>query len=140
MTINDSDPDSTAGAGGADSALTATFYRWSDVPNEQVKADLTRRLVTGERVMLAMVELESGCVVPQHAHVHEQVSYILDGCLRLTVGAEGTVSYDLRAGEVIHLPSNLPHAAVALEKTRVLDVFSPPREDWISRTDDYLRR
>ena len=121
-------------------ATTATVFRWSEVPSEQVKVDLTRRLISGERVMLALVELEAECVVPEHAHVHEQVTYVLDGCLRLTTGADGSVSHDLRAGEVIHLPSNLPHAAVALEKTRVLDVFSPPREDWINGTDSYLRR
>ncbi len=121
-------------------APAATSYRWSEIPSEQVKADISRRLITGERLMLALVELQNGCVVPRHAHVHEQMTYVLDGCLRLTVGEDGGVSYDLRAGEVIHLPSNVPHAALALEDTRVLDVFSPPREDWINRTDDYLRR
>jgi len=121
-------------------ASTASLFRWSDVPSEQVKPDISRRLITGERIMLAQVELQRGCVVPQHAHVHEQMTYVLDGCLRLTVGADGAVSHDLRAGMVIRLPSNVPHAAVALEDTRVLDVFSPPREDWLDRTDDYLRR
>ena len=118
----------------------ASFLRWADVPEEQVKVDLTRRLISGERVMIASVELERGCIVPKHAHVHEQITYVLDGCLRLTVGEDAATSYDLRAGEVIHLPSNVPHGALALEDTRVLDVFSPPREDWINRTDDYLRR
>jgi quercetin dioxygenase-like cupin family protein len=121
-------------------ASKAAFYSWSDVPSEQVKPDLSRRLITGERVMLAQVELQRGCIVPQHAHVHEQVTYVLAGCLRLTVGEDGATSYDLRAGDVIHLPSNLPHAAEALEDAQVLDVFSPPREDWLNRSDDYLRR
>ncbi len=118
----------------------AAFYRWSDVPHEQVTDLLGRRLLTGERIMVAQVELTRGCIVPQHAHVHEQVTVILDGCLRLKVGDDGAESYDLRGGEVICLPSNVPHAAEALEDTRVLDVFSPPREDWINRTDEYLRR
>lgn len=117
----------------------ASFQHWSDVPLEQVKPDLSRRLVTGDRVMLASVELERGCIVPQHAHVHEQVSYVLEGCLRLKVGEDGAESYDLRAGDVIVIPSNVPHAAEAIEASRVLDVFSPPREDWINRTDTYLR-
>ena len=121
-------------------ASNASFFRWSDVPSEQVKPDISRRLITGERIMLAQVDLQRGCIVPQHAHVHEQVTYVLEGCLRLAVGSDGETTYDLRAGEVIHLPSNVPHAAVALEDTRVLDVFSPPREDWLNRTDDYLRR
>jgi quercetin dioxygenase-like cupin family protein len=118
----------------------AAFRRWSDVPREQVTELLGRRLVTGERIMVAQVELTGGCVVPQHAHVHEQITLVLDGCLRLKVGADGEESYELRAGDVICLPSNVPHAAEALEDTRLLDVFSPPREDWLNRTDDYLRR
>ena len=118
----------------------AVFQRWSDVPREQVTELLGRRLVTGERIMVAQVELTRGCIVPQHAHVHEQVTLVLDGCLRLKVGDGGAESYDLRAGELICLPSNVPHAAEALEDTRVLDVFSPPREDWLNGTDAYLRR
>jgi quercetin dioxygenase-like cupin family protein len=116
-----------------------SHYQWNDVPREQVKPDLARRLITGERLMLANVELQRGCLVPQHAHVHEQLSYVLDGCLRMTVGDDGAESYDLRAGDVVVIPSNVPHAAEALEDTRVLDVFSPPREDWLNRTDSYLR-
>ena len=121
-------------------ASTATFFRWADVPSEQVKPDISRKLITGDRIMLAEVKLQRGCIVPQHAHVHEQMTYVLDGCLRLTVGEDGATSYDLRGGEVVVLPSNVPHAAEALEDTRVIDVFSPPREDWLNRTDAYLRR
>ncbi|HEX6053691.1 MAG TPA: cupin domain-containing protein [Gemmatimonadaceae bacterium] len=118
----------------------AAYHRWNDVPHEQVTELLGRRLVTGERIMVAQVELTRGCIVPKHAHVHEQMTVILEGCLRLKVGDDGAESYDLRAGELISLPCNVPHAAEALEDTRVLDVFSPPREDWINRTDEYLRR
>jgi quercetin dioxygenase-like cupin family protein len=78
--------------------------------------------------------------VPKHAHVHEQMTYVLEGHLRLTVGTDGAESHDLRAGEVVVLPSNVPHAAEAMDDTRVIDVFSPPREDWLNRTDAYLRR
>lgn len=117
----------------------ATFFRWADVPEERVKVDLTRRLITGERVMIASIELERGCIVPKHAHVHEQLSYVLDGHLRLIVGEDGGETYDVRGGEVV-LPSNVPHAAEAMADTRVLDVFSPPREDWLNKTDSYLRR
>jgi quercetin dioxygenase-like cupin family protein len=117
----------------------ATFFRWADVPEEQVRADLTRRLITADRIMLATVELERGCLVPKHAHMHEQLSYVLDGHLRLLVGEDGGETYDVRAGEVVILPSNVPHAAEAMADTRVLDVFSPPREDWLNKTDSYLR-
>ena len=117
----------------------ASYQHWSDVPSEQVKPDLSRRLITGERIMVAEVQLQRGCVVPKHAHVHEQISYVLEGCLRLMVGDDGAETYDVRAGGVVVLPSNVPHAAEALEDTRVVDVFSPPREDWLNRTDSYLR-
>ena len=117
----------------------ALFFRWAEVPEEQVKVDLTRRLISAERIMLATVELERGCIVPKHAHVHEQISYVLDGHLRLRVGEDGGETYDVRAGEVVVLPSNVPHAAEAMADTRVLDVFSPPREDWLNKTDSYLR-
>ena len=119
---------------------SARAHRWSDVSQEQVKPDLARRLITGDRLMLAEVELQRGCIVVRHAHVHEQITCVMQGCLRLSVGDDGAESYDLRAGDVIVLPSNVPHAAEALEDTRVIDVFSPPREDWLNRTDAYLRR
>ena len=118
----------------------ATYHCWNNVAAEQVNPELSRRLITGERLMLANVELRRGCTVPRHAHVHEQVSYVLDGHLRLTVGDNPSVSYDLRMGDVLVIPSNVPHSAEAIEETRVLDVFSPPREDWLNRTDSYLRR
>ena len=120
--------------------LTASFHRWDDMPLEQVTDTLQRRLVTGERVMLAQVHLKKGCVVPRHAHVHEQVTCVLRGELRLWLGEGAEQQFDIGAGEVLHIPSNLPHRAEALEQAIVLDVFSPPREDWINRTDDYLRK
>ena len=119
--------------------LTASFQRWDDLPLEQVTDTLQRRLITGERVMLAQVHLKQGCVVPRHAHVHEQVTYVLSGELRLWLGEGDEQQFDAGAGAVLHIPSNLPHRAEALQPTIVLDVFSPPREDWLNRTDDYLR-
>lgn len=118
----------------------ATFYHLNEVPREQVTPKLGRRLITGERMMMAHVDLAKGCVVPKHAHVHEQITYVVEGCLRLSIGDDGAETHELRPGNVICIPSNLPHAAVALEETRVIDLFSPPREDWLNRTDDYLRR
>ena len=121
------------------SSEAVTFYRWDDMPKETVNAMLDRRLVTGERVMLAHVYLKKGCVVPRHQHDNEQITYILDGALRFWIGEDESQELVVRAGEVLHIPSNVPHEALALEDTLDVDVFSPPREDWLKKTDDYLR-
>lgn len=119
---------------------TAIRYRWDELPSEAVTPMLNRRLITGERLMLAEVALKRGCPVPRHQHVHEQMSYVLQGALRFWLGEDGSEEQTIRAGDVIHFPSNVWHRAEALEDSLVLDVFSPPREDWLNRTDDYLRR
>ena len=115
-------------------------YRWDDMPKERVSALLDRRLITGERMMLAHVYLKKGCIVPLHAHDNEQLTYILEGALRFWIGDEDAESFVLAAGEVLVIPSNVPHKAEAVEDTLDVDVFCPPRQDWIDRTDDYLRK
>ena len=124
----------------AEAPRRARTFRWADMAQEAVKPDLRRRLVTGERMMVAEVELDAGCVVPKHAHMHEQLTGVVEGALHFTLGEDGDEEVTVSAGEVIHLPSHLPHAAVARERTRVLDLYSPPREDWASGTDAYRRR
>jgi quercetin dioxygenase-like cupin family protein len=117
-----------------------TFYRWSDMPIETVSPLLGRRLVTCEKLMLAHVYLKKGCIVPKHQHHNEQITYILEGALRFWIGDdEGGATLDVRAGEVLHIPSMVWHKAEALEDTLDVDVFSPPREDWLQKTDAYLR-
>jgi quercetin dioxygenase-like cupin family protein len=118
----------------------ATFYRWTEMPLETVTPLLDRKLITGERMMLAQVFLKKGCIVPRHQHENEQLTYIIEGALRLWVGEDLEQVYDLHAGCVLHIPSNVPHKAEALEDTLDVDVFSPPRQDWLAKTDDYLRR
>jgi unsaturated pyranuronate lyase len=119
---------------------TATWYRWDQVEREELNEKLSRRLITGEQVMLAHVYLKKGCVVPKHSHMNEQFTYILEGALQFFVGDDGTEEIVVRAGEVLHLPGNLPHEAHALEDTLDVDVFYPPREDWLKKTDAYLRK
>ena len=119
--------------------MKATHYRWDEVPKEDVKSDLARRLITGERMMIAHVYLDKGCLVPQHSHDNEQLTYILEGKLRFFLGDDESEVVDVAAGEVLHIPSNLPHKAEALEDTLDVDVFSPPRQDWLDQTDAYLR-
>jgi len=114
-------------------------FRWDDMPKEQVSDALSRRLITGDRMMIAHVYLEKGAIVPMHSHENEQITYILDGALRFWLG-EDEREMILRSGEVLHIPANVQHKAEAIEDTLDVDVFSPPREDWISGTDDYLRR
>jgi len=89
-------------------------------------------------MMMAQVHLKKGAVVPRHAHDNEQLTYILEGALRFRVGHNLEREVVVRAGEVLVLPSNLPHQAEALEDTLDLDVFTPPRQDWLDGTDDYF--
>ncbi len=116
------------------------WYRWDDMPKENVTEMLDRRLITGDRMMLAHVYLKKGAIVPRHAHENEQLTYILEGALRFWIGEDESETIDVRAGEVLHIPSHVPHKAEALEDTLDVDIFSPPRQDWLDKSDDYLRR
>jgi quercetin dioxygenase-like cupin family protein len=120
-------------------ASGAVHYRWDDVPKETLKADLDRRLISTDRIMLAHVYLQQGCIVPKHEHENEQLTYILEGCLRFWLGEDDSEVIDVRAGEVLHIPSWVPHRAEALEQTLDVDIFSPPRADWLDGSDAYLR-
>ena len=117
-----------------------TWYAWEQMPRETVSPMLDRRLITGDRMMLAHVYLKKGCIVPKHSHENEQFTYILEGVLHFWIGDDEKQEIDIRAGEVLHIPSHVPHKAEALEDTLDVDVFSPPREDWLNKTDSYLRR
>jgi len=117
-----------------------SFFRWDDMPKERVTDMLERRLITADRMMLAHVYLKKGCVVPKHSHENEQLTYILEGALRFWIGEDQKKEVVVHAGEVLLIPSNVPHSAEALEDTLDVDVFSPPRQDWLAKTDDYLRR
>lgn len=116
-----------------------TFTRWDDIPWEQLNEKLDRRLITGDELMLAHVVLRKGCVVPKHQHENEQFTYILSGALKFNIGEDGAEEIIVRAGDVLHLPSMVWHAAEALEDTLDMDVFTPPRADWLAGTDAYLR-
>ena len=117
-----------------------TFYRWDDMPKEELNERFARRLITGDRMMLAHVYLKKGFVVPRHQHDNEQITYILEGALRFWIGEDESQELVVAAGEVLHIPSNVWHKAEALEDTLDVDVFSPPRQDWLDKTDAYLRK
>jgi quercetin dioxygenase-like cupin family protein len=121
-------------------AASATHYRWKDLPAEPMKGTITRKLITSERMMIAHVFLKKGDDVPHHSHENEQITYILEGALHFWLGEKGEREITVRAGEVLVIPSYLPHRALAVEDTLDVDVFNPPREDWLNGTDAYLRR
>ncbi|HET7458126.1 MAG TPA: cupin domain-containing protein, partial [Gemmatimonadaceae bacterium] len=101
---------------------------------------IDRRLITGDRMMLAHVYLKKGSIVPTHSHENEQITYILEGALRFWIGDDGAQEVVVRAGEVLTIPSNVVHKAEALEDTLDVDVFSPPRQDWLNHTDSYFHK
>jgi|SRR6185369_17595440 quercetin dioxygenase-like cupin family protein len=111
--------------------------RWHDVALEPIKELIDRQLIVGDNIMIARVLLKKGAFVPIHSHLNEQVTYILEGALRFSIQGKETV---VAAGEVLTIPAGIPHEAVALEDTVDLDVFTPPRVDWMTGTDSYLRK
>ena len=117
---------------------TVRLFRVDDIPLEKVTDQIDRRLITGDRIMLAHVYLKKGSIVPTHSHENEQVTYILEGALRFWIGEDEAEEVVVRAGEVLHIPSNVVHKALALEETLDVDVFSPPRQDWLDGTDTYF--
>ena len=112
-------------------------HKLNEVPVEQVTDLFSRQFFTGEKITIAFLTIKAGCDVPTHSHESEQFSYIISGALHFKIGGE---EITVRAGEMMEIPSHLPHSAVALEDTTGIDVFSPIRSDWLDGTDDYLRR
>src|SRR5882762_5260642 len=109
---------------------------WSSVEVEALNPLLGRHFVVGQNVMLARVLLKKGCIVPEHSHHNEQITYVLEGALKFWIDGKVIV---VKSGEVLTIPPHMPHKAEALADTIDLDVFSPPRADWINKTDAYLR-
>ena len=111
------------------------LHRWDEIALEKVTEMISRKFVTGEREMLAQIYMKKGALVPMHKHESEQLTYVLQGAMKFLVGGE---EITVREGEVLQIPSWVPHQAEALEDTFELDVFSPIRQDWIDKTDDYF--
>ncbi len=121
-------------------AETVGHYRWDDLPREELSSEISRKFVTGDRMMIAHVYLKKGAVVPLHSHENEQLTYILEGTLRFWIGSEDGEVIDVAAGEVLTIPPHVPHKAEALDDVLDVDVFNPPRQDWLDGSDAYLRR
>jgi quercetin dioxygenase-like cupin family protein len=112
------------------------YIPWHTIPLEELNPLLQRQFVVGQEIMVARVLLKKGCIVPEHSHHNEQLTYILDGALKFWIDGKQIV---VHSGEVLCIPAHMPHKAEALEDTVDLDVFNPPRADWINKTDHYLR-
>ena len=112
------------------------YIPWHTIDLENLNPLLQRQFIVGQDIMLARVLLKKGCIVPEHSHHNEQVTYILDGALKFWIDGKEIV---VNAGEVLTIPPHMPHKAEALVDTVDLDVFTPPRADWINKTDQYLR-
>lgn len=117
--------------------LEVRHHMWSKVELETLNPLLQRQMVTGTNVMLARITLKKGCVVPLHSHHNEQLSYVVEGALRFFIGGKALT---VRAGEVLAIPPHVPHEVKALRDSVTLDIFHPPRADWINKTDSYLRK
>jgi unsaturated pyranuronate lyase len=122
---------------GKDTLSNAQFIRLAEMPTEHLNPLLDRQFVAGEKSMLARLILRKGCAVPLHSHENEQITYVLEGALKFCLQGKDII---VRAGEILVIPGNVPHSAEALEDTVDLDVFCPPRADWISGADAYLRK
>jgi quercetin dioxygenase-like cupin family protein len=113
-----------------------TLTKWNDVEVEAMNSRIGRQFIVGTDTMVARILLKKGAHVPLHQHHNEQISNILEGALQFIVDGQNIV---VNAGEVLCIPPNVPHEATALEDTVALDIFNPPRQDWIDRDDAYLR-
>ena len=117
--------------------LNMEHYTWDKMEKEVLSPAIGRKIISGEKAMVAQVFLAKGAVVPEHRHESEQITYILEGALEFQIEGKTLV---VGKGEVLRIPSNVPHAAVALEDTLDLDIFSPIRHDWLTKDDAYLRK
>ena len=113
------------------------YIAWESVPLEMMSDMISRKVISADKAMVAQVFLKKDAVVPEHHHESEQITYILEGALKFELEGKEVI---VRKGEVLTIPSNVPHRAVALEDTLDLDIFSPIRTDWLTSNDAYLRR
>ncbi len=111
-------------------------FRWEDIPSEQVNEKFVRKLAWDGGLMIAWMECQQGCVVPPHSHRNEQLTFVTRGQWRFQIGGRELV---VGANEMVYIPPDTVHSAVAVEDVVAYEIFSPPREDWIKGEDAYLR-
>jgi quercetin dioxygenase-like cupin family protein len=113
---------------------------WDEVPVEEVNSSMSRKIVWGEKLMIARIKFKNGFVVPLHHHIHEQVTQVISGKMRFWFGANKEQTMDLNPGDVVVIPSELPHEALMIGEVEEIDTWAPPRQDWLDKTDNYLRK
>lgn len=113
---------------------------WDDIPSEEVTPQMSRKIIAGEKMMIARMQFKSGFVVPLHSHENEQITSVISGTMRFWFGENKEQEMELNAGDVIVIPAHLPHAALMVGDVEEIDSWSPPRQDWLDGTDDYLRK
>jgi quercetin dioxygenase-like cupin family protein len=117
-------------------SLETKHHRWADIKPEQMNPLTARQYIVGTNMMLARIVLRKGALVPLHHHFHEQISHVVEGALEFRMDGKPVI---VRAGEILCIPPHLPHEVSALEDSVALDIFNPPRQDWIDGDDAYLR-
>jgi quercetin dioxygenase-like cupin family protein len=120
----------------AENAAKANYKGWDRVEVDSLNALIDRQLVVGTNLMIARLVLRKGAIVPLHSHHNEQLTYVLEGVLRFKIDGR---EIDVKSGEVLCIPPHMPHEALALEDTLDIDIFNPPRQDWLDKDDAYLR-
>jgi quercetin dioxygenase-like cupin family protein len=121
-------------------SLMIKKINWEDVPSEEVTPSMHRKIVSGEKLMIAKIKMKDGFLVPLHHHVHEQITQVVSGQMRFWFGVNKEEVMDLYPGDVVVIPSNLPHEALMIGDVEEIDTWAPPRQDWLDKTDDYLRK
>jgi quercetin dioxygenase-like cupin family protein len=117
--------------------ISAKYNKWDDIEVESLNEVIGRQMIVSTNVMVARILLKKGAKVPLHSHHNEQVSYVLEGALQFFIDDREIM---VSAGEVLCIPPHMPHEAIAREDTVSLDIFNPPRQDWIDKDDAYLRQ
>jgi quercetin dioxygenase-like cupin family protein len=113
---------------------------WDDVPSEEVAPGMQRKIVSGEKLMIAKMKFRDGFRVPLHSHENEQITHVICGTIRLWFGENKEQQMDLHAGEMVVIPPHLPHEALMIGAVEEIDHWAPPRQDWLDGTDHYLRK
>lgn len=117
-----------------------TKINWDSIPTEEVTPMMERKILSGEKMMIAKMKFKDGFRVPLHHHENEQITSVISGTIRFWFGENKEQEMDLNAGDIVMIPSNLPHEALMIGDVEEIDSWAPPRQDWLDGTDDYLRK